>query len=68
MNSNLYNLRKAGFEKIGTKSDGLDIYAKGYWRSLYNPDEEREVVRYMDEPKYYPKRGLSQVVFNGKIS
>lgn len=66
MKPGLYNIRRAGYEKISTTSQGHDIYAKGNWRALYDPETDRDMVRFIEQKRYFPKRGLSQVVFNGR--
>lgn len=66
MNPNLYRIRHAGFEKIETTGQGLDIYAKWRYRVIYDPVRQVERVRMVNEHFYRPKRGLSQLIFNGR--
>jgi|TARA_R110000744_G_scaffold270384_4_gene383595 hypothetical protein len=61
-----FRLRLAGYEMIRETSQGYHIYAKGNWRALYDSTTDTDRVRFMDEIKYFPKRGLSQVIFNGR--
>lgn len=61
-----YRIRREGFERIDITQQGFDIYARKNWRVLYDPIEDKEITRYMTERKYLTKRGLSQVVFNGR--
>jgi len=62
----LFNIRKSGMEYIRTTEQGYEVYAKGHWRALYDRENDRDMVRYMDETNYRTKRGLSQVIFNGR--
>lgn len=66
MNQSLYRLRYRGFEKINTTSEGYDVYANRMFRALYDPIKDRDVVRFIGDRKYIAKRGLSQVIFNGR--
>lgn len=66
MTPTLYRIRRAGFEKINETSQGHHVYAKGHWRALYDPVTDTDRVRFMSETKYLTKRGISQVIFNGR--